>query len=278
MDEIFSPIEINLPLSISIAASFQRKLAILVQQLYGSCSQNHCNNNRIRPVNYRWRRLRSNRLSYVSAIAHQSGGKDRIWVAEINRLLTSIQDRDREDLVPQVRVISSWDRRNYLYWELNSRSVDTWLEHLSQSPFDRSIVKPEKQISIPSDPSLIIYARSRCASLKYLSHSIGMSIDRSRSLRFLARSTDLIFQQQSELKLIYALNLALDGLYDSAQPSRPQWGIDLAQAWLEYDRHCRIIGVDRELALARLELTTIVDRCLDRYSIDYWDINASIEL
>jgi hypothetical protein len=127
-------------------------------------------------------------------------------------------------------------------------------------------------------------------------------------------ASNRLFEHPAEERLIYVLMRVLDSIYEQNWESKidrqlglgesegsgsagiirqnssenrqsPNWSkltIDLAQSWLEFDRHCRIFGdvksQNPRLAIARCELTAISRRYLQVLLENYLGINASIEL
>jgi hypothetical protein len=167
---------------------------------------------------------------------------------------------------------------------------------------------------------LAIYAHARCCSLlklaaneKLIQLTTTWQISTSNCLvdvvdikNRLTTESSYICEHPVEQQLIWTLMAVLDAIYsdlqqlDSSQTESigqisvggfnghrklPNWTkltINLAQSWLEFDRHCQIFGDIKQknprLAIARCMLTAISRRYLQVLLETYLNIEAAVEL
>jgi hypothetical protein len=277
MDEIVTPIKINIPTDTSIGICFQNKLQLAVDGIFGQNPHDLVCKSRSNRLDCRWRRVPRDRFKYVSSIARQI---DSIEGASKN--LDFSDNSPPAAAYPQLEVISSWHPDGYLYWQLTAGAIDTWLNYLPDrldSLWSFSAPVKVSQIS----PSGVLYARHRCRGLLNIARCEGIEIHRSRAEIYLDRPVylpdrSLIFTLNAELDLIATYIDFIDTLAGAnRQKSIDRATIDLALSWLEFHRHCRIIGIDRPLAIARAALTQQIWYALDRSLADYWGIVAPME-
>lgn len=253
---------------------------------------------------------------YVSTIAHRLSAKSSFIPVEICQALhrsiaiTPVNPGDRLSL-------RCWyNGASYIYFELTPQAIGRWLNYVR----DLSIVESIELCPQPgATVDVAIYARARCRSLLQLAQieriveltdswqlsTPNCSIDNSDENLYLVALAS-IFEHVAEKRLIQVLMMVLDQIYGyrsqidriaasnsiDRRPDRgsqsvksPNWSkltIDLAQAWLEFYRYCRIFGdvksQNPRLAIARCGLTAIAYRYLHLLLNDYLGANVLDEL
>jgi hypothetical protein len=278
MDEMCPTIQIKVQILTSIGRSLRNKLQLSVERVI---SQNNGSNvycpNRER-LNFNWQRVPNDRYRYISSIGHQLEYRDLLDRSfQLDNSVTVIPSTER------LEIRSRWDNTNYLYWQLTPKAIDSWLRSLLISTNlwmpDSVKDRPPSHIS----PATILYARARCYSFLNLARSVGTIGDEFGARIYLNRVEHrdlqlLIFTHPVELDLIAACMDAVDMLDGVHRGKFDRAIVNLAVSWLEFYRYCQVIGVDRDLAIARAGLTAIVVKILDLALIVYWGIDAPTEI
>jgi hypothetical protein len=279
------------PLSPTIAKSIVKLLQPIVKQFDREFRHNCDRKIPDAPIAIPVRRVPTTGYRYVSAIAHTLSGRYKLPPLTIANTLHS--DLLALDVVGAegLGLWLSLGDAGYLYWDLSPLEIAGWLEYLHRTPpqIELKTFSPS-----PLNPSLelAMYARDRCRSVLRLAHSHNfIDLDRDWNISTptptfvcdaehhysvnLRQDSNLpchshsfpLFEDYSEIALIHALMDVLDGIYSDRGIAPAKLAIDLAQAWLEFHRYCRMWGdvkIHRpHLAIARLGLTAIAGRYLD---------------
>jgi hypothetical protein len=278
MDEMCPTIPINVQILTSIGRSFRDKLQLSVERLISQNNGSNVYYPQPERLNFNWRRVPNDRYRYVSSIGHQWDYRDILdKLFQLDDSVSATRSIDR------LEIRSRWDETNYLYWQLTPSAIDTWLRSLLTSTdlWMPDLVKAQLPSNI--SPATILYARARCYSFLNLARSVGTIGDRFAARIYLNRVEYpdlqlLIFTHPVELDLIAACMDAVDMLDGVHRGKFDRAIVNLAVSWLEFYRYCQIIGVDRDLAIARAGLTAIVVKILDRSLAIYWGIDAPTEI
>lgn len=293
------------PLSPTIAGTIVKILQPIVKRFQANFSHDCDNKVPKLPIAIPLRRVPTQGYRYVSAIAHTLAARSQLPPLTIAETLHSDCSQLTLDLPKPLVIQLSIGETGYLYWDLTSIAIATWLEYLHQAhpTPDRPIVShPADRVSLDR----AIYARARCRSGLRLAQSQGFidldldwqitnppsrlvfgvagdpSIDLLQPCQQAILSSHFrLFEDSTEQALIHAFMDVLDGIYSDRQIDPAKLAIDLAQAWLEFHRYCRIWGDVKthqpRLAIARCGLTAIAGRYLQVLLEDYLGVSAPLE-
>ena len=258
------------------------------------------------------RQIPTSQYQYVSTIAHQLAAKSSLTPLEICQNL--------DIPIPTVTVVETsvhleldcwYNEASYIYFQLAPKSIEIWLNYIHDLPLEglggTSALTPIGSLD------LAIYAHARCCSRlklaaaeKLVRVTADWLLDRGCNEDRLTADSNCIFEHPVEQQLIQTLMAVLEVIYsdnrqldcsqaESIEQIRskafnghrksPNWTkltIDLAQSWLEFDRHCQILGEIKHqnprLAIARCRLTAISRRYLQVLLENYLSVKAPIEL
>jgi hypothetical protein len=308
---------ILLPLTPTIGGTIAKYLQRIVREFCINLPQN-CDNAIAKPPDYRsallpvelpLRRVPTSPYQYVSAIAYSLAAKLSSTPLEICQLLQQQTGKLEQAHPAEALEISCWyNNAGYIYFQLSPRSISTWLNYirdLDRHP-DRvnGFSRRHRSPSISTlAPTISLYAHARCCSLLSLASTEKLvSIDRHWQMTAISRSSDerdrgrnrsttepmLIFEEPAEERLIHALMDVLDAIYTISEtdclvvPQAHRWASELAIAWLEFYRDCRIFGAPQRqnprLAIARCGLTAISRHYLQVLLEEYLGVIAPMEL
>jgi hypothetical protein len=266
------------------------------------------------------RQIPTSQYQYVSTIAHQLAAKSTLTPLEICQNLDipipTLAALEKSVLIE----LDCWyNEASYIYFQLTPKSIELWLNYIHDSPLEQlgfsATSIPTESLAKPRI-DLAIYAHARCCSLLKLAASekvvrlaTNWQISTSNCLidvvdikNRLTTESNYIFEHPAEQQLIQTLMAVLDVIYGDNQQlessqtrsstggfnghqKSPNWSkstIDLAQSWLEFDRHCQIFGDIKQknprLAIARCMLTAISRRYLHVLLENYLGVEAALEL
>ena len=258
------------------------------------------------------RQISTSQYQYVSTIAHQLAAKSVLTPLEICQNL-DIPIRTLTVVEQSVHLeLNCWyNEASYIYFQLAPRSIEIWLNYVHDLPFEQLGFTGASTEAGSID--VAIYAHARCCSRlklaaaeKLVKVTADWLLDRGSSKDRLTTESNCIFDNPAEQQLIQTLMAVLDVIYgdyrqlDSSQsqlieqirvealnghrksPKLAKLTIDLAQSWLEFDRHCQIFGQIKyqnpQLAIARCGLTAISRRYLQVLLENYLSVKAQVEL
>jgi hypothetical protein len=245
---------------------------------------------------------------YVSTIAHQLAAKSTLTAVEICQSLYPLVLNQTFDLSCYMQWYCWYNTAGYIYFQPTPESILTWLNYIQDLPIDS--LRTEGNFAAIGSIDLAIYAHARCCSLLKLADAEKLVVITAnwqistpnwlltvtRTQNHLTPSSNHIFDYPVEQRLVQALMTVLDCLYgdngslrSSQSTSRhqksPNWTkltINLAQSWLEFDRHCQVFGDTKrqnpDLAIARCGLTVITRRYLQVLLENYLGAQALVEL
>jgi hypothetical protein len=259
----------------------------------------------------------TSQYQYVSPIAHQLAAKSLLTPLEICQQL---QPSRANSMVKAANLaINCWcNQAGYIYFQIAPAAIASWLGYIHDLPLEIHLAEYRS----PESLSIATYVHARCCSLLRLAQLDRLVTLTSNwqiiapewsmatpSCLENPSTTDLssIFEHSAESRLIHAFIKVLDAIYthswaddfgwqfvqqgvsqssgeirSSRSPNWSKLAIDLAQSWLEFDRHCRIFGdVKRQnprLAIARCGLTAISRRYLQVLVENYLGVSALFEL
>jgi hypothetical protein len=258
------------------------------------------------------RQIPTSQYQYVSTIAHQLAAKSALTPLEICQNL--------DIPIPTLTVVKQsvhleldfwYNESSYIYFQLAPKSIEIWLNYIHDLSLEQ--LSCNATFTLTGSIDLAIYAHARCCSLlklaaaeKIVRVTADWLLDLEYSKNRLTPESNCIFEHPAEQQLIQTLMAVLDAIYsdnrqlDSSQSEpisqismggfnghrkSPNWtklAIDLAQSWLEFDRHCQIFGDIKQknprLAIARCMLTAISRRYLQVLLENYLGVEAAVEL
>lgn len=313
---------ILLPLAPTIASTISDYLQLITQKLQLKSLQKSCADDLIEfPLDLSWqwqfqrsiRQIPTLQYQYVSTIAHQLAAKSSLTPIEIcehiyNLLPTVTVKEKLGNEAGRLELYFWYNQASYIYFQLTPKSIAIWLNYIHDLPLDL-LNRDCHQHSVESI-DLAIYAHARCCSLLKLANAekivtidtnLQIStpawlIDLASPENQLTAAANCLFEHLAEQRLIHALMTVLDVIYgdrqqltsgrsSGSQGKSPNWTkltIDLAQSWLEFQRHCQIFGdlkhQNPRLAIARCGLTAISRRYLQLLIENYLGARATMFL
>jgi hypothetical protein len=256
------------------------------------------------------RQIPTSQYQYVSTIAHQLAAKSALTPLEICQNLDipilALTDVERSAHLE----LDCWhNEASYIYFQLVPKSIELWLNYIHDLPLEQlgcnGISTPTRSSLAEPLPwrngtriDLAIYAHARCCSRlklaaaeKIVKITADWLLDAVSTQNRLTTQSNCIFEHPAEHQLIQTLMAVLDAIYSdlpqlsNGHQKSPNWTkltIDLAQSWLEFDRHCQIFGEIKyqnpRLAIARCGLTAISRRYLQVLLENYVGVEAAVEL
>jgi hypothetical protein len=263
------------------------------------------------------KRVPTSQYQYVSPIAHRLAAKLQLTPLEICQNLPSPIQAGVVGNLDGLEMDVWYDESGYIYFQLDPRSIVTWLNYLHDLPREalpQPISLPESIVDREFDPSSLsvaIYAHARCCSVLALASTeqlISLSAtwqlanpdwlvcdfpaqpisDLSHAKNRLTPHPTLIFEHSVEEGLIHALMDVVDGVWSVRGEAGVKtakfhrFALDLARCWLEFHRHCQIFGTAKRqnprLAIARCGLTALCRDFLQVLLKDYLKVTAPTEL
>jgi hypothetical protein len=258
------------------------------------------------------RQIPTLQYQYVSTIAHQLAAKSSLTPIEIcqnihNSISLVAANNRLVNRSGQIELRFWYNQASYLYFQLTPKSIAIWLNYIHDLPID--LLDQDYHQHSGESIDLAIYAHARCCSLLKLANAekivtiatnLQIStpawlINLSAPENQLTAAANCLFEHPAEQRLIYVLMMVLDVIYGDHQqltsgqsmsgqqlrPKSPNWiklTIDLAQSWLEFQRHCQIFGdlkhQNPRLAIARCGLTAISRRYLQLLLENYLGVKA----
>jgi hypothetical protein len=249
------------------------------------------------------RQIPTSQYQYVSTIAHQLVAKSALTPLEIcQNLDLSMPTLAVLEKSAHLKLDCWYNEASYIYFQLTPKSIEIWLNYIHDLPLEQLITAT----STPTGSSdLAIYAHARCCSLLKLAATAKIVrlttdwqistpnwlLDAAHIENRLTTESNCIFDHPAEQQLIQTLMAVLDTIYgqistggSNGHRKSPNWTkltIDLAQSWLEFDRHCHIFGgieQNSRRSIARCGLTAISRRYLQVLLENYLAVPAAEEL
>jgi hypothetical protein len=259
------------------------------------------------------RQIPTSQYQYVSTIAHQLAAKSVLTPLEIcQNLDISIPTLTVVERSAHLDLNCWYSEASYIYFQLAPKSIEIWLNYIHDLPFEQ--LGCTGASTPTSSLDVAIYAHARCCSLlklaaaeKVVTVTADWLLDVECVKNRLPTESNDIFEHLAEQKLIQTLMAVLEVIYSDRRQLQssqsesiteqissgsfnghrksPNWTkltLDLAQSWLEFDRHCQIFGdvkhQNPRLVIARCELTAISRRYLQVLLENYLSIEAVVEL